>query len=877
MVVRRDIAERKRAEERQRYSGRDGGAGQRCTRKEECLMAEFGDNTRPANGLYRAIVGTTIALAFLMAALLLWGGPGPVLIVLPWFAPVIRLVQTLIFLSVGFLALGRYNDLRDPASFWIGMGAAGLGVSLAFHILTWPGLMPGGGSIITSLPSTPVWFQQLGITFFSTFLLAAVLVHWPRNEGLSGRRLHLLAAAWIVFLIIVSTLIVRVEQYLPTLITTTGVFTVLNLAWSAVEAILFAGGAVLSTRRYLQTGDTLLGYIAFAQTTFAFTIFATVSGIRRYDLWWYLLPAIRTGSTLIVLFGLLSENVLLFRREKERTAQALRAEDALRESEERFRALVTASSEVLYRMSPDWSEMRQLHSRGFLANTEKPSRTWLQEYIHPDDQPHVTAVINEAIRTKSIFELEHRVRRADGSLGWTFSRAVPLMDANGEIVEWFGAASDITDRKLTEEELGKYRERLEELVKERTIELEKRNALLQEEIIRRIEVEEEKKGLENQLIQTQKMEAIDRFAGGIAHDLNNILYPIIINTEMLHEEEPPDSDRYAVLDQTLKAAYRQRDLIRQILSFSRRSEQTFSPVKVVPLIEETIDFLRSTLPRTIDIHHHITTSADTVMGNSTQIQQVIMNLVQNAADSLESQKGIIEVNLMNTYLEPMHAHQEIQEGEYLQLTVNDTGSGIPSDILGRIFEPFFTTKEMGKGTGLGLSVAYGIVKNHGGAITVESESGKGTLFTVYLPVYEGESEVSSPSPSGEKAFSGKEHGNILLIDDEEAILSSLQRALKSSGYRVVAVKDGEKALQLFGNTPEEFDLVITDLTMPGTTGVELAGKIKEIRPDTPIILCTGFNDVIDKQKARSLGISELLLKPTGMNELKSAVGRALEH
>ena len=239
-----------------------------------------------------------------------------------------------------------------------------------------------------------------------------------------------------------------------------------------------------------------------------------------------------------------------------------------------------------------------------------------------------------------------------------------------------------------------------------------------------------------------------------------------------------------------------------------------------------------------------------------------------------SQTGTIEVDLVNTLLEPSSAHPEIKSGEYLQLMVKDTGSGMTPKVMDHIFEPFFTTKEVGKGSGMGLAVVHGIVKDHGGSIMVESEPGKGSQFTVYLPVTD--EKFHAQLRDSEKAVSIGGKGRVLLIDDEEIILSSLKKALNRLGYTVVAVKDGREAFDMFCKTPDAFDLVITDLTMPGMTGVELSMKIMEIRPDIPIILCTGFSDVIDEQEAKSMGIRELLVKPASTSELKTAINRALE-
>jgi signal transduction histidine kinase len=431
------------------------------------------------------------------------------------------------------------------------------------------------------------------------------------------------------------------------------------------------------------------------------------------------------------------------------------------------------------------------------------------------------------------------------------------------------------ERKMVEEELNRYREHLEELVKERTRELEERNSQLQEEINGRKQAEEEKKGLENQLIQAHKMEALGRFAGGIAHDLNNILYPIIIDTESLLEDAEPGTSMHLMLNQILKAAHRQKDLVKQILSFSRRSDQQFKPMKVVPLITETIDLLRSSLPSHIEIKQSIHAPSESILGDPTQIQQIIMNLCRNAADAIGSQAGTLDVSLANTYLEPSPAHPDMNAGQYLKLIVKDTGHGMTKEVMNRIFEPFYTTKDVDKGSGMGLAVVHGILKHHGGAITVESEQGKGSRFTVYLPITD--EKLQTQPPATDRGRSVKEKGEVLLVDDEDMILSSLKNALKRMGYEVVALKDSQEAYEVFLKAPSGFDLVITDLTMPKLSGIELANKLMDIRPDIPVILCTGFNDVIDEDEAKSMGIRELLLKPASTNELKTAISRALEN
>lgn len=464
--------------------------------------------------------------------------------------------------------------------------------------------------------------------------------------------------------------------------------------------------------------------------------------------------------------------------------------------------------------------------------------------------------------------------RLDGKTDWVRWEIIPWCRHNGKISGIIMFTEVITERKWMEEELRVHRDRLETLVAQRTEELEERNRKLSEEIKERRKAEEEKSRAEYQLAQAQRIEALDRFAGGIAHDLNNILYPIMINMEELLDDEPKGSSRHELLDQTLKAVIRQKDLVRKILSFARQAEDVFRPVRVAPLVEETLDFLRSTIPSSIDMQQRVDASCDVIMGDPTQLQQVIMNLVQNAADSFEERKGAIEVGLKAVHLEPVPFDRGMKAGDYLELTVRDTGSGIPPGVLVHIFEPFYTTKCFGKGSGMGLSVVYGIVKRHGGHVTVVSRGGEGTLFTVYLPVYTGEIQAEAASPETDPSPQGRE--KILLVDDEDLVLTSLQRVLRMSGYRVVALRDSEEALTLFEKEPQEFDLLITDLTMPKLTGIDLIRRVLKIRPGLPVILSTGYNEALSGREAGSLGIRELLPKPSNSTDLKKIVRRALE-
>ncbi len=327
---------------------------------------------------------------------------------------------------------------------------------------------------------------------------------------------------------------------------------------------------------------------------------------------------------------------------------------------------------------------------------------------------------------------EMKLKRKDASL---FDAEVSTSKTNLSTEITTHVIRDITERRKAEDLLRLHRNHLEELVRERTTELEKSNRQLRQEIAERKQAEEDKENLESQLIQTQKLDALGRFAGGIAHDLNNILYPIMVNTETLLEEAQEGTDQYEILKQTLDAACRQRDLVKQILSFSRQETRKLQPVSVAPLVEETLSFLRSTLPSSIELKRAFKVPSDTVMGDPTQIQQVIMNLCRNAADALEVDRGTIEVILDTANLDLDPTQPDISTGEYIELKVTDTGHGIPPEVMDRIFEPFFTTKRAGKGNGMGLSVVHGILKKHGGCIKVESRQGEGSCFSVYLPLH----------------------------------------------------------------------------------------------------------------------------------------------
>ncbi len=396
------------------------------------------------------------------------------------------------------------------------------------------------------------------------------------------------------------------------------------------------------------------------------------------------------------------------------------------------------------------------------------------------------------------------------------------------------------------------------------------------DISERKQAESQRRVLEAQLRQAQKMEAIGTLAGGIAHDFNNILSAIIGYTEMVLAELPEQNGARGDLEQVLKAGYRARDLVRQILVFSRmETRETYQRVDVARVVEEVQRFLRASLPTTIEIRNHIGNRKVATMGDPTQIHELLMNLCTNAAHAMEKDGGLLEVILNHRNFEADEASLPpgMEPGLYVELKVTDTGSGMDVYTMDHIFEPYFTTKEVGKGTGFGLAVVHGIVKRHGGAITVQSEVGKGTTFSVFLPA------VPDRAAAQEETCDPLRRGTerILHVDDEEMLTVVVQRMLTQLGYHVTSSTSSLEALELFRQNPEQFDLVITDYTMPHLTGADLAGQLLTIRSDIPIILCTGFSERITEEGARRAGIREFAMKPLNMQSVATIIRRVLDN
>ncbi|MFH1114986.1 MAG: response regulator [Pseudomonadota bacterium] len=384
----------------------------------------------------------------------------------------------------------------------------------------------------------------------------------------------------------------------------------------------------------------------------------------------------------------------------------------------------------------------------------------------------------------------------------------------------------------------------------------------------------EQKALRSQLLHAQKMEALGTLAGGIAHDFNNILFAVMGYTELALDALPEGSVPSDDLQRVMEAAERARYMVQQILTFSRETEQEKRPTYVTPIMKEAVKFLRATIPTTIEITESIRGDIGTILADPTRIHQVLMNLCTNSAHAMRETGGVLDIRMDGVVLgsdRPIDL-ADLTPGEYLRLAVRDTGHGMPPEVMQRMFEPYFSTKKPGEGTGLGLSVVHGIVKTYDGGITVESRPGIGTTFQIFFPLIEGETdyvhEMGQSTPRGSE--------RLLVVDDEPELAVMCQRTLDDLGYRTTAVTNSLEALDMFRLDPNEFDLILTDMTMPHMTGLELASQTKKIRAGIPVVLLTGYSDLITGEEIRTAGLHALLHKPVTKAALAGIIRNALD-
>jgi PAS domain S-box-containing protein len=490
----------------------------------------------------------------------------------------------------------------------------------------------------------------------------------------------------------------------------------------------------------------------------------------------------------------------------------------------------------------------------------------LSHFILPEDQDIFYRHRKELFATGGPRACELRLVSRGSAQSWVRLEAASAEDSDGDPI-YRTVMSDITERTQAGNALKRAYEELEQRIHERTADLKAAYDRLESETTQREQMEEK-------IRQAEKMEAIGTLAGGIAHDFNNMLAAVIGFTEMAIDDNT--SGNHAVdhaLHRVLKAAFRGRDLVKQILDFSRKTHQEIIPVRLAPLVRETLKLLRASLPSAVKIDVMTKCRSDTILADPSQMQQVIMNLCTNAGFAMrEKGRGRLTISIRDVIGSQSALPAGLEPGNYILLSIKDTGTGIEPEVRRRIFEPFFTTKEPGKGTGMGLAVAYGIVKNLHGDITVESEPGKGSTFNVFIPQSEGSVQ------SDEVAHSEIPHGTglLLFVDDEDPLVELGRTMLRRIGYKVVGVTDSHDALSLFLDNPSRFDVVITDHTMPAMTGLDLARELVKVRPDIPIILCTGFSDDVSPEIAKKAGIKKFLMKPFTKRELAEAISRVLD-
>jgi PAS domain S-box-containing protein len=1019
--------------------------------------------------LLHLIVTVVILLTLMHLAMFVVWRPAPIIQPLPWIIPMLDAVMIVIASSVGFLAMVRYRVLRDPISYWTGMGFVGFSVGCVFYLLAWPGLLPNGGSVIGHFPSTAAWVSLPVMSILAICLLAADLSNWPGDTALSGRSWLRLLCGWIILVILGGVLTMIIEESLPVLVEATGAFTHLALAWGCGNIFLFALGTVLSARFYLRTGDTLSGCVSFTQMVFAFTMLMAVYGRNRYGLIFFLDRFTVVIGFLIMQFGLLSDYVRLFKCELEKSRILEVAATELRESQNRL-MLATRTANVgiwdlnvrnntltwddtmfrLYGITPDqfsggyeaWQkgvhledlpradEEVQMALRGEKEFDTEFRVVWPDESIHyikakalvqrdasgqavhllgtnwditeikhaeeslvklshAIEQSPVSIVITnikgeieyvnpkftqmtgysfeevfgknprilksgelppeeykelwEIITSGNTWQGEFHNKRKNGELFWEAATISPIMSNQGKISSFIAIKEDITDRKQAERVLrgseARFRtlienaplavgigrdgvslyannnylkmfgfERLDEIVgqpitdhwspewRELIVERGRQRSMglpvpTEYEAVAQsadgsrfpaqIAVTEmdlpdglatvafitdltERKKLEEQLFQSQKMESIGRLAGGIAHDFNNLLTPIFGYSEMLRMNTADDSPDRIKFDSIIMAADRARVLTQQLLSFSRKQVLEMRTVDLNDVVNTFYEILRRTVRENIAIRLNLTNDKLGIRADKNQLEQIIMNLVVNSQYAIKD-KGIITVETVPVTLDDEFVcqHAVVAAGKYVMLAVTDTGCGMDEETLSHVFEPFFTTKGS-EGSGLGLATVYGLIKQHNGFIWVYSEAGKGTAFKLYFPIIDESPQINVEAVQERPALNG-DGRTILLVEDNAMVRKLVFDLLVSHGFTVIVGENSGEALK--GSEGKHIDLMVSDVVMPDLNGPDLYQRLLKTHPDLKVLYMSGYtNNIIVHHGVLDEGIN-FIQKPFSVNDM----------
>lgn len=505
-----------------------------------------------------------------------------------------------------------------------------------------------------------------------------------------------------------------------------------------------------------------------------------------------------------------------------------------------YRTYAMQTGQVMYEYTIPTEKLRMSGATSQITGLsietmESMNREACLALIHPDDRKELLHRIAQAASTLGEFHMQYRIRHTSGEYRHVEDLGIVVPGESGEPQSIFGTVKDVTDR---------------------------------------VRAEQEERIMEQELQHSKRLESLGVLAGGIAHDFNNILAAIIGLTDMSIQELDGPPDVVEDLEESLRAAHRAKDLVKQILAFSRQTGEEHIPVHLHAVVREALGLLRASIPNSINIIDKIDTETGMVLANPTQMHQVVMNYCTNGVQAMSEKGGSLEVRLEEVEVTRRFAasHPKLHPGPYLKLTVADRGRGIEPAHMRRIFDPFYTTKGPGEGTGMGLAMVYGIVADHGGAVFVESILGQGTEFHTYLPKIATTAEEEAAIVEGPAL--GRE--SILVVDDERAIRRFCQRSLTPLGYRVHSTGEPEVALAEFKRDPRAYDLVITDQHMPGMTGDSLARRLRKVRADIPIILFTGFSSEISEETAREAGIEEIVPKPVLASQLTTAIRRVLE-